>query len=154
MPHNPSSRRSKASRSLSAAAREERESHVQLAVSELATGQHKSIAAAARTHELPESTVQHCLHGCIPKKEAQNNMQALLPASESVLVEHIQHCACSGFPLTPSDIHKFAHSLMHSSFAQGQPVKLGHCWLQSFLLHHPSITSSWSCCLDNAQPGN
>ena len=150
MPRNPSSKRSPTVRARSAAARDEKEARLQLALAEWTAGQHENISKAAAAHGVARQTLADRLKGWTSKKQAQNSQQALPPAAETALVEHIRHCAAGGFPLNPADVHVAAQGLAHGSSAGSGTTKLGHDWLSGFLLRHPAIKSCWSRCLENA----
>ena len=150
MHSKPCSKQSVTAQAASAANRDEQEFQLQQAAAEVHEGQHSSIHAAAAANNVPKSTLCHRLQGQQLKKDAQTNQQSLTPAAESVLVNHIQHCSCSGYPLAPAHILEYASSISHSIPGQSKPVDVGHKWLQGFLLCHPSLKSCWSRCLDNA----
>lgn len=77
-------------------------------------------------------------------------MQALTPAAESALVDHIRLSAYSGYPLTPAQIREYANAVSRR-IGQTGPVDVGRNWLQGFLLRHPSIRPYWSRCPDNVR---
>ncbi|SPO24922.1 related to transposase [Ustilago trichophora] len=151
MPRNPLSKRSVTYRAATASKRDQREGHLQLAISELEQGQHNSIRKAAAAHNVSESTLRHRMSGRQNKKAANEAQQALTCAAENAVITHIQRCACSGFPLTPAVVMQYANAVSRPLPAGGTLVKLSHAWLQSFLLRHPEIKSHWSRCLDNAR---
>ncbi|SJX60738.1 related to transposase [Sporisorium reilianum f. sp. reilianum] len=86
----------------------------------------------------------------MPKADAHTSQQALLPASENILLEHIRSSAAMGFLLNPADVQEFAQMLTRGSTNNLGLAKLGTNWLSLFLVHHPSIQSTWSRCLENA----
>ena len=61
MPRPSSSKRTKASRAVSAADRDDREARLLQAAAELDNGQHCSVRAAANTHHVPEATLRHAM---------------------------------------------------------------------------------------------
>ncbi|SPO28103.1 related to transposase [Ustilago trichophora] len=151
MPRNPLSKRSVTYRAATASKRDQREGHLQLAISELKQGQHNSIRKAAAAHNVSESTLRHRMSGRQNKKAANEAQQALTCAAENAVITHIQRRACSGFPLTPAVVMQYANAVSRPLPAGGTLVKLSHAWLQLFLLRHPEIKSHWSRCLDNAR---
>ncbi|SJX62091.1 related to transposase [Sporisorium reilianum f. sp. reilianum] len=88
--------------------------------------------------------------GVQAKKDAQTNQQALLPAAESILVNHIRCCSATSFLLNPADVRNFASTLKEGEAASSAMEKISISWLQSFLLQHPELKSTWSQCLENA----
>ncbi|SJX61013.1 related to transposase [Sporisorium reilianum f. sp. reilianum] len=147
----PTSKRSKAARAASAAERDDKEARLQQAVAEHRSGQHGSIRQAADTHNVSESTLRHRLNGRKPKKDAQMHMQSLPLDAEDAVLDLIRRCACSGFPLAPVGIRKYANTVARSIPGRSEAVDIGRNWLQAFLLRHPSVRSCWSRCLENAR---
>ncbi|SJX66128.1 related to transposase [Sporisorium reilianum f. sp. reilianum] len=78
-------------------------------------------------------------------------MQTLLPDAEGALIDLIHQSACSGYPLTPVSIQDHANIVSHPVPGCLESVDVRCNWMQDFLLHHPSIRSCWSCCLENAR---
>ena len=79
------------------------------------------------------------MKGAPAKKDAHTGMQALSPAAESALVDHIQRCAARGFPLNPADVRDFEQVLARRSSSSSTAPKLGRAWMQGFLLWHPKL---------------
>ena len=117
-----------------AAKREQKEAQLQQATAELSNGQHNSIQKAAAAHNVPEAMLQQHMAGLQPKAKAQSSQQVLTPAAEMALVEYIQHCACSRYPLTPALLREYTDAITQPVPGRSQPVKLGCSWLQSFLI--------------------
>ena len=107
----PSSKHAIASQTASAAEWAAKEACVQQAAVDWASGAYPSICKAAAFNDVAEATLHHCLADQVPKKDAQIGTQSLTPAAENALAKHIQHCACSGFPLTPSHICEYANTI-------------------------------------------
>lgn len=145
------SKRSKAARAASAAAQDNKEALLQLAIAELQDGQHSSADAAAAAHGISGSSIRYRILRRTLKKHAQNKQQLLLLAAETTLVNHICHCSANGFPLNPSDICDYTNLLAHGIPGHSKLVEVGLTWVQCFLQCHPSLKSSWSRCLENAQ---
>lgn len=124
---------------------------MQQAAAELGNGDYDSIRKAAAAHNVPEAALRHRMEGRHPKKDAQTDQQRLMLAAETALVEHIRRCATSGYPLTPALLCQYANTITHPVPGGSQPPEVMHAWLQSFMLHHPTIHSHWSRCLDNAR---
>ncbi|CBQ69138.1 related to transposase [Sporisorium reilianum SRZ2] len=89
--------------------------------------------------------------GVQAKKDAQTNQQALSLAAESILVDHIRRCSATGFLLNPADVRDFASMLKESKAASSATEKISVSWMQSFLLRHPELKSTWSRCLENTR---
>ncbi|SPO32559.1 related to transposase [Ustilago trichophora] len=145
------SKRSTASRAARAADRDQQEARLQQAAAELGNGTFSSIHKAAAANSVPESTLRGRLSGVPTIREGHASMQALTPAAETALLEHIRRCACSGFPLTPAQIRDYANTVSRGIPGCTDAPDVGRNWLQGFLLWHPSICSHWSWCLDNAR---
>ncbi|SPO30882.1 related to transposase [Ustilago trichophora] len=145
------SKRSTTSRAARAADRDQQEARLQQAAAELGNGTYSSIRKAAAANNVPESTLRGRLSGVPTIKEGHASMQALTPAAETALLEHIRRCACSGFPLTPAQIRDYANTVSRGIPGCSDAPNVGRNWLQGFLLRHPSIRSHWSRCLDNAR---
>ncbi|SJX64778.1 related to transposase [Sporisorium reilianum f. sp. reilianum] len=127
-----------------------KEEKIQQALAELEAGQHASISAAAASHGIAKTTLYDWSKGVQAKKDAQTNQQALLPAVESILIDHIHRCSATGFPLNPADVCDFALTLKESEAAGLAMEKISVSWMQSFLLWHPELKSMWPRCLENA----
>ncbi|GAC97421.1 transposase [Pseudozyma hubeiensis SY62] len=149
MPRNPTSKRSVPSRMAKAAERDRMEARLQQASVELSEGQHDSIRKAAAAHNVAEATLRHQIAGRCSKCSARDDLQALTPAAETALVDHIRRCACSRYPLTPSILRHYATTITRTDTSRSTTTKLSANWLQSFLIRHPSIRTHWSRCLDN-----
>ncbi|SPO27531.1 related to transposase [Ustilago trichophora] len=145
------SKRSTASRAACAADCDQQEARLQQAAAELGNGTFSSIRKAAAANSVPESTLRGRLSGVPTIREGHASMQALTPAAETALLEHIRRCACSGFPLTPAQIRDYANTVSRGIPGCTDAPDVGWNWLQGFLLRHPSICSHWSRCLDNAR---
>ncbi|SPO31976.1 related to transposase [Ustilago trichophora] len=145
------SKRSTASRAARAADCDQQEARLQQAAAELGNGTFSSIRKAAAANSVPESTLRGRLSGVLTIREGHASMQALTPAAETALLEHIRRCACSGFPLTPAQIRDYANTVSRGIPGCTDAPDVGRNWLQGFLLWHPSIRSHWSRCLDNAR---
>ncbi|SJX64987.1 related to transposase [Sporisorium reilianum f. sp. reilianum] len=134
-----------------AADRDTKEDKVQQALAELEADQHASISAAAAFHGVAKTMLYNQLKGVQAKKDAQTNQQALLLAAESILVNHIRRCSATSFLLNPADVCNFALTLKEGEAASSATEKISVSWLQSFLLRHPELKSTWSWCLENAR---
>lgn len=146
-----SSKRTRSSRASSAADRDDREARLRQAASELESGQHSSVRAAAKAHNVPEASLRHRQSGRRSHKDAHADQQTLTPAAESALADHIRRCASSGFPLTPATIREYANTITRPVPGRIDTPAVGKAWLQGFLLRHPSLKSAWSRCLENAR---
>ncbi|SPO22767.1 related to transposase [Ustilago trichophora] len=127
------------------------EARLQQAAAELGNETHLSLCRAAAANNVPEATLRHRLLGRQTKQASHANQQALTPAAETALLEHIQRCACSGFPLMPALIRDYANTILRGILGCSQAPDVGTSWLQGFLRRHPSIRSQWSRCLNNAR---
>ncbi|SJX65021.1 related to transposase [Sporisorium reilianum f. sp. reilianum] len=133
-----------------AATTNDHEEKLQCALAKYEAGQHASIAAAAAAHSIPKSMLFDRSKGMTAKADTHTSQQALLLASENILLKHIWCSAATGFPLNPADVWEFAQTLAHGSTNNSGSAKLGTNWVLSFLICHLSIQSTWSRCLENA----
>lgn len=68
---------------------------------------YSSIQQAVAAHKVSESTLRDRLAGHTPKKDTQWSMQSLISTAEAAMIELIQRCAISGYPLTPAQIRSY-----------------------------------------------
>lgn len=100
---------------------------------------HISIAKAARTFHIPETTLRNRIKGCKSRSEAREPQQKLTKIQETVLALYCQNKGWRNDPLSIEALREAA------SIICGEPV--GRDWHLQFERRHPEIR------IRNAKPG-
>ena len=120
----------------------EHEKSIRLAKQDFINGIEPSIRSAARTYNVPYTTLKDRLHGLQTRTEAHQGLQLLSVQEEKAIV-----CFCEtfddwGHPVSIKFLKQFAQS-----FLPGQQ-RLGKHWTGRFLKRNPALTTKFSHRLD------
>ena len=88
--------------------RDQQEERIQAALVAFSQGHFKNLKAAALQHQILYKTLYNRKNGRKSHTEAFKDLQALPPAAEDVLVQHIHRQADFGFPVTPQALKNLA----------------------------------------------
>ena len=74
------------------------EARVILAIEAIRTAKRMSIRRAAKTYDVPESSLRHRMKGRVAKAEIRNGRHQLTPTEEETLVQYVLDLDSRGFP--------------------------------------------------------
>lgn len=115
----------------------------------IAAGKKAKFGDVARAHGVSSSTLERRVNGKGRSiQEFNATKQLLTPTEEQTLVDFILQSAEQGFPLTNSDIEKFADAVLESRLGTNWKG-VGESWVFAFLdRHHKVLQTHWSKPLD------
>jgi hypothetical protein len=107
------------------------------------------LGVAARTFNIPKSTLAHHFNGRQTCKEAHVKERKLTPAHEDILVEWIKEKGRQNIPLHLSAVAQ------HAKVISG--VEVGESWLQHFQTRRKDLKANWTtglekCCAQALNP--
>jgi hypothetical protein len=121
----------------------EQEGRIQLAISALKKGQISSICRAAKTFDVPKSTLRGRLNGCQYRIEKRANGHRLSPTQEESLVEWILSRDLRGVLPRPSHIQEMANILLQADNPSGfKPI--GKNWVSAFTNRREEIKTRYA----------
>ena len=119
-----------------------REESIRLAKQDFINGIEPSIRSAARTYDVPYTTLRDRLHGLQTRTEAHQELQLLSVQEEKAIVRFCETLDDWGHPVTIKILKQFAQSLLP------EQQRLGKHWTGRFLKRNPAITAKSSHRLD------
>src|SRR2546423_713231 len=128
------------------------EKRIQDALSALERQDYLTVAAAARAHEIPESTLRHRVAGRSgymerPRKLSQ---QLLTPLEEEALVDWCKQLFKWGFPPRIDHLIRMAEILLQrQSTTSTTPPRLSKDWYKRFLKRHDELRTVFSRQVEN-----
>ena len=127
--------------------RDQQEERIQAALVTFSQGRFKNLKAAALQHQIPYKTLYNRKNGRKSRTEAFKDPQALPPAAEDVLVQHICRQADFGFPVTPQALKNLAQQLLRQHTSNNDAT-LGTNWVAAFTHRHPELKTFYSRIMD------
>jgi hypothetical protein len=118
----------------------DKESRIQLAISDYKKGNLTSIKEAARVHGVAYGTVRDRLKGLLVKCHTIPRTRKLCVDQENALVKYILNLNSRGFPPKPRYVREMASGLL----AQDGEGKVGKNWDSSFAKRRDELTSTFT----------
>ena len=116
------------------------EARILLAIQVIRTNQEMSIRRAAKTYNVPRTTLRNRIEGCTPKTEERNVQHNLTPTEEETFVRHILDLDSRGFPSRINDVRDMADLLRKTRHTK--PV--GKQWPYNFIQRRPKLKTRFS----------
>jgi len=117
-----------------------------LATEAVKNGQSASIRAAARSYDVPSSTLAYRINGRPIRRDSQLANHKLTSTEETTLVEWILSMDERGLPPRAASVRRMADLLLAnraSSIPNTIPTT-GQCWVRNFVKRHPELQSKYS----------
>jgi hypothetical protein len=130
-------------RTQSSQKRIEQEGRISLAIQAIQNQEISSIALAARTYEVPRSTLRDRLTGSTERAALRANSHKLTELEEESLKKWILSIDSRGAVPRPSHVREIANLLLE---ARGftPPPSVGQNWVTKFVKRHPLLSSRFS----------
>jgi hypothetical protein len=112
--------------------------------SQKAAGKKLSIPRAAKTFEVPYTSLYDRMHNRPRREPTQPNRHKLDPIEERTLLRYVLEQDARGFPLQPSSVEYMANLLIKSH--GGKPV--GKHWARRFVDAQPTLKTKFNCPYD------
>ena len=122
----------------------EHEESIRLAKQDFISGIEPSIRSAARTYNIPYTTLRDRLHGLQTRAETHQELQLLTVPGEKAIVRFCQTLDDWGRPVTIKILKQFAQL---QSLLPGQQ-RVGKHWAGRFLKRNPALAAKFSHRLD------
>jgi Tc5 transposase DNA-binding domain/helix-turn-helix, Psq domain len=119
----------------------EQEGRILLAIRAIKNKEISSIRGAARTFEVPESTLRDRLHGHRFRPEARANNHKLTQMEEESLIQWILSMDLRGNPPRPS-LAKDMANLLLASRGTTPPLTVGVNWVSNFIKRNADTIAS------------
>ena len=94
------------------------EARILLAIQAIRTNQEMSIRRAAKTYDVPQTTLRDRMKGCTPKAEERKAQHNLTLTEEETFVRHILDLDSRGFPSRINDVRDMADLLRKTRHVQ------------------------------------
>jgi hypothetical protein len=121
----------------------EQEGRIQLAISAFKKGQIPSICRAAKTFDVPKSTLRGRLNGCQYRIKKRGHSHRLSPTQEELLVEWILSRDLRGVPPRPAHVEEMANLLLQADNPSGfKPI--GKNWVSIFTNRREEIKTRYA----------
>jgi hypothetical protein len=126
------------------------EQAIQEAFHGVASGEYKSLKAAALKLNFPASTLYHRRNGRVSRSESCEDLQLLTFAEEAALVKWISHLTANGLPPWHPFVRKMAEEIRRQRISQiNSPFveyvtypSLGKEWVTCCLHRHPHLQTA------------
>jgi hypothetical protein len=122
------------------------EGRIALALQAYQQGQFSSLRAAARTYDVPHSTLSTRYHGITSHSNSRSPNYKLTQTEETALIEWILSLDTHSVPPTQILVQEMAELLLRER-VQNASIKqttLGKRWVYRFVTRHPEIKSRYS----------
>ncbi|KAJ8945710.1 hypothetical protein NQ314_009072 [Rhamnusium bicolor] len=108
---------------------------------------------AAKTFEIPRSTLIRKLSGAVPLKRKMGPRTELSPAEETLLVDWILAMARKGFPVHRTNLLTTVKKILEATDREVRYVTgmSGRSWFEGFLKRHPNIKQKHAESLSKAR---
>ena len=123
--------------------RTEQEGRILLAIQAIKKQEISSIALAARTFEVPRSTLRDRLTGCTERATSRANSHKLDELEEQSLRKWILSMDSRGAAPRPSTVREMADLLLAARGSTPPPL-VGKDWVTKFVKRHPILSSRYS----------
>lgn len=109
-------------------------------------GEYRSLAAAARAHDVNSKTVTARSHGRPSLTTVRQARQKLTVIEEDVICDWVIRLYSQGFPASKATISGLANVLLarRDWLAQEKPETVGKNWVDSWLKRHPNFEKMWA----------
>ena len=120
------------------------EARIILAIEAIRTAKRMSIRRAAKTYDVPESTLRHRMKGRVAKAEIRNGRHQLTQSEEETIVSYVLDLDSRGFPPRIEGVKDMANLLLSTRHAK--PV--GTRWANRFIRRRPELKTRFSRAYD------
>ncbi len=120
------------------------EARIILAIEAIRTTKRMSIRQAAKTYDVPESSLRHRMKGRVAKAEIRNGRHQLTPNEEETIVRYVLDLDSRGFPPRICCVEDMANLLLTTRHAK--PV--GKLWAYRFVQHRSELKTRFSRAYD------
>ena len=117
-----------------------KEGKITLAIEAIRTNKHLSIRQAAKTYEVPATSIRRRMTGIIPKAESRNARYNLTFTEEETVVRYILDLDTRGFPPRIGDVEDMANTLL----ATRSTTRVGKQWSYRFVQRRPELKTRFS----------
>lgn len=116
------------------------EGRILLAIQAFKLRQFQSIRAAAKTYDVPYTTLYHRIHGMASRRDSIPNSQKLTPEEELAIVQYILDLDSRGFPPRPQYVQEMADLLL----TERDALPVGKNWTSTFIKRRPELKTKFS----------
>jgi hypothetical protein len=120
------------------------EARIILAIEAIRTAKRMSIRRAAKTYDVPKSTLRHRMKGRVAKAEIRNGRHQLTQSEEETIVSYVLDLDSRGFPPRIEGVKDMANLLLSTRHAK--PV--GTRWANRFIRRRPELKTRFSRAYD------
>ena len=121
-----------------------KESRIILAIEAIRTTKKMSIRRAAKTYDVPETSIRYRMNGRVAKAETRNGRHPMTLTEEETLVRYILDLDTRGFPPRIRGVEDMANSLLATRHAK----PLGTRWANRFVRRRPELKTRMSRAYD------
>jgi hypothetical protein len=121
----------------------QKEGRISLAIQAINQGQIKSLKAAARSYDVPYSTLQTRYHGTLARPNSQPNSKKLTSVEEEVLLQRILDLIDQGFPPQITVVREIANIILITRDASSLQT-VGKNWATNFVNRHESLRTMYN----------
>ena len=122
----------------------QKEGRLLLAKQTLQQNHISSVRKAAKSYDIPRTTLRDRLSGASSRSASNSQKRKLKPSEEQALVEWILSLDQRGFPPQIIDVRRMADSLLAARGQNPPPQPLGKCWVSRFINNHPELQTKWN----------
>ena len=116
------------------------EGRIILAIQAIKLGQIQSIRNAAKTYNIPRTTLRRRIDGTTVRQDKIPNGRILTEFEESAIIQYVLDLDSRGFSPRPAELREMADLLL--SERGGSPT--GKCWTTNFIKRHQEITTKYN----------
>ena len=119
----------------------QKEGRMALALQAYKDGYFTSVRGAANAYDVPPSTLQSRVHGCLPRRDLRSVNLKLTATEETTLIQWILSMDERGLPPRKAYIQQMANLLLQkrSNTDQDNTLTVGKKWVQNFIRRHNSL---------------
>lgn len=97
-------------------------------------GVHKSVATAAKAHNVPYITLTCQVNGtALPKKQAHGSQVLLTKAEKDTLIEWVQYLGITGHPVSKRTLRPKIHTILKAKGMAVTDKTVSRTWIRNFL---------------------
>ena len=123
----------------------QKEDRLKLAIQAYQQGQFSSHRAAAKTYDVPRTTLQHRIAKIQPKLNSIAQNRLLTSTEEDSLIQWILSMEKRGMPPRIATVREMANLLVAQ---HKKPAKVGQLWVRNFVSRHDILKSKYNCKYD------
>jgi hypothetical protein len=121
----------------------QKEGRILLAIQAVNSGQIKSLKAAARSYDVPYTTLNERYHGILSRRDSQPNSRKLTDTEEEVLLQRIFDLNDQGFPPGITIVREITNILLANRNASSLQT-VGKNWVTNFVKRHESLRTMYN----------